>query len=113
MAINRLITKSSEVPERWQGMLTRCFGTDEWHRVAYQKTPDLFGQEIITKHGGVAERLLGLYLGRLREIFAYVAKPRLVRNTRNAPLYYLIWAGPNKLGLKGADYILSQGERVK
>ena len=44
---------------------------------------------------------------------ALMRSPRLIRNTRNAPLYYLIWAGPNKLGLKGADYILSQGEKVR
>lgn len=57
--------------------------------------------------------VLDLYVGRLKALFDFVAKPRLIRNTRNAPLYYLIWAGPNKLGLKGADYILRQGEKVR
>jgi hypothetical protein len=28
---------------------------------------------------------------------------RLIRNTRASPLYYLIWAGPNATGLKGAE----------
>ena len=41
-----------------------------------------------------------------------VANTRLICNTKKAPLYYLLWAGPNKLGLKSADYILRQGERV-
>lgn len=112
MAINRLITKSGNVPEKWSDQLNACFGTDEWHALAYRRDTDLFGNEVTTKNGGVAESLLDLYVGRLKAIFPHVATPRLIRNTRNAPLYYLIWAGPNKLGLKGADYILKQGEKV-
>jgi hypothetical protein len=38
---------------------------------------------------------------------------RLIKNTRGNPLYYLIWAGPHKKGLDGAEHILSKGERVK
>lgn len=112
MAINRLITRSGVVPEAWSDQLTACFGTDGWRAIAYDREADLFGNEITTKRDGVAEQLLGLYVGRLEAIFPFVAKPRLIRNTRGAPLYYLIWAGPNKLGLKGANYILAQGEGV-
>lgn len=111
MAINRLITKSGVVPDNWSAQLTKCFGTDEWREIAYARKVDLFGNEITTKNEGVADLLLGLYIGRLNELFDYVAPPHLVRNTKNVPLYYLIWAGPHKLGLKGASYILSQGEK--
>jgi three-Cys-motif partner protein len=113
MAINRLITKSGNVPKKWDDQLTRCFGTEKWRDIAYDVDEDLFGQKITRKQGGVADRLLDLYMRRLRALFQYVATPRLIRNTRHAPLYYLIWAGPNKLGLKGADHILKQGEKVK
>ncbi len=113
MAINRLITRSGDVPTRWADQLTACFGTDEWRNIAYTRELDLFGNEITTKNGNVAEKLLNLYVGRLKQLFPHVAKPHLIRNTRNSPLYYLIWAGPNKLGLKGADYILRQGEKVQ
>lgn len=113
MAINRLITKSGDVPEKWHDQLTKCFGTEEWRKIAYQVDQDLFGEEIVSKQGDAANRLLDLYMDRLRAIFPYVATPRLIRNTRRAPLYYLIWAGPNKLGLEGADYILRQGEKVR
>lgn len=112
MAINRLITKNGDVPEKWSDQLTACFGTDAWRELAYNRETNLFGEEVITKHGGVAEKLLDLYLGRLKDLFPHVAKPRLIRNTRGSPLYYLIWAGPNKLGLKGADYVLRQGEKL-
>ena len=113
MAINRLITRSGNVPERWADQLTACFGTDEWRNIAYSNKVDLFGDQVTTKNGNVTERLLDLYVARLEALFPFVAKPHLIRNTRNAPIYYLIWAGPNKLGLKGADYILRQGERVQ
>lgn len=112
MAINRLITRSGNVPERWADQLTACFGTHEWRTIAYSREVDLFGDEVTTKNGDVAEMLLELYVSRLKSLFPFVAKPHLIRNSRSAPLYYLIWAGPNKLGLKGADYILRQGERV-
>lgn len=113
MAINRLIVKSGDVPDGWAEQLNLCFGTDEWRTLAYETSRDLFGNEVITKQGNVAERLLELYRTRLRGLFPHVATPRLIRNTRNLPLYYLIWAGPNKLGLTGADYVLSQGEKVR
>lgn len=112
MAINRLITKSGDVPNQWAEQLTACFGTEKWREIAYDREVDLFGNEITTKKGNVAERLLMLYIDRLNDLFPFVAKPRLIRNTRNAPLYYLIWGGPNRLGLKGASYILRQGEKV-
>lgn len=113
MAINRLITRSGNVPERWADQLTACFGTDEWHKIAYSRQVDLFGNEVVTKNGDVAERLLDFYVDRLNGLFPYVAKPHLIRNTKSAPLYYLIWAGPNKLGLRGAAHILGQGEKVR
>lgn len=112
MAINRLITRSGVVPDNWSNQLTRCFGTDEWRSLAYRSDTDLFGNAVTTKHSGVSERLLELYISRMKQIFPYVAPPRLIRNTRNSPLYYLIWAGPNKLGLKVAEYVLSQGEKI-
>jgi three-Cys-motif partner protein len=112
MAINRLITRSGEIPDKWSAQLDRCFGTPEWREVAYSRTRDLFGDEVTTKKEGVAHDLLELYLRRLRLIFPFVAPPRLIRNTRQAPLYYLLWAGPNKLGLKVAAYILAQGEKL-
>ncbi|MEZ5870906.1 MAG: hypothetical protein R3D32_03485 [Nitratireductor sp.] len=55
MAINRLITRSGDVPERWADQLTACFGTDQWRNIAYSREVDLFGNEVTTKNGDVAE----------------------------------------------------------
>lgn len=112
MAINRLIVKNGDVPEKWGAQLDACFGTGEWRDRSYRDDEDLFGEVTTTKVGGVAGRLLELYLTRLGEIFPCVAPPRLICNTRNAPLYYLIWAGPNAVGLKIAKQVLKQGVKV-
>lgn len=113
MAINRLITKSGEVPVEWSNQLDRCFGTADWRTASYSKTEDLFGGAFVQKNNNASLALLQLYMNRLKSIFPCVSAPRLIRNTQNGPLYYLIWAGPHPLGLKGADHILSQGEVVK
>jgi len=113
MAINRLITRSGEIPETWTEQLNGCFGSDIWRNIASAAETDLFGETVVTKRGDVPSRLLDQYMAQLKTLFPCVATPRLIRNTRGSPLYYLLWAGPNRLGLKGADYILSQGEKVK
>ena len=112
MAINRLISKSGSVPDNWSSQLTSCFGTEKWRDVAYDRETDFFGDEVVSKRSRVSKRLLDLYIERLKVLFPFVASPRLIQNTRRAPLYYLIWAGPNRLGLKGAEHILGQGEPV-
>jgi len=113
MAINRLIKKSGENPENWKTSLDDCFGTNEWQNLSYEEQPDLFGSTRQTKKDNASEILLGLYCDRLKSIFGNVAKPRLIKNTLGNPLYYLIWAGPHSLGLKGADHILKSGEEVE
>ena len=72
---------------------------------------DLFGPKI-NKVSDAGQRLLEWYRVRLRQAFGHVSAARLIKNTRGNPLYYLIWAGPNAMGLKGAQHILSKGESV-
>ena len=93
-------------------MVDRCFGTDDWRDIVYPKITDLFGETQTAKADGVSEMLLQLFMKRLRTIFPEVATPRLIRNTKNSPLYYLIWAGPHSKGLRGAEYILGHGEKL-
>lgn len=112
MALNRLLMKDVERRPEWEAMVDRCFGTAEWRELVYPKTTNLFGDVLEAKADGVPELLLKLYLDRLRKIFPKVASPRLIRNTKNSPLYYLLWAGPHGKGLEGAEYILGHGERL-
>ena len=95
MAINRLITRKTEIPKNWVRLLDECFGTHVWYDLAYESKTDLFGTEAIRKSEVTAERLLALYHGRLKDAFGHVVSPSLVTNTKGAPLYYLMWAASN------------------
>lgn len=112
MAINRLITRDGQVPDTWSSLLDACFGTHDWHDIAYEQATDLFGTECSRKSEDAAERLLALYHGRLKAAFGHVVPPSLVRNTRGAPLYYLLWAAANGRGAPIAEHIMALGSRV-
>jgi three-Cys-motif partner protein len=111
MAIQRLLTKSGDIPHGWQMSLDTFFGSPEWRGLAYEEGTDLFGPKV-QKVGGSGLKLLEWYRNRLRTAFGHVSTARLIRNTRGNPLYYLIWAGPNSTGLAGAEHILSKGEKL-
>jgi three-Cys-motif partner protein len=111
MAIQRLLTKSGDIPAGWQKSLDTFFGSPDWRGLVYEESTDLFGPKV-RKISGSAIKLLQWYRGRLKTIFGHVSTARLIKNTRGNPLYYLIWAGPNATGLKGAEHILSKGEKV-
>ena len=112
MAINRLITRSGQIPENWRTDLNNCFGTAEWEELVYTDEPTLFGDTDRRKVDDAAGRLLSLYVLRLKAVFGNVATPSVVRNTRGMPIYYMLWAGPHPLGQKIADHILKKGEQI-
>jgi three-Cys-motif partner protein len=112
MAINRLLAKQVERNIEWEERIDRCFGTPEWRQIVYPSVEDMFGTVLTPKSGEAPELLLGLYLKRLKLAFGHVATPMLIRNTKNVPLYFIIWAGPHSAGLKGAEYILGGGEKL-
>jgi three-Cys-motif partner protein len=111
MAINRLLVRSGHIDLGWQASLDTFFGSPDWRSITYEEGTDLFGTRR-EKVDDAGKRILEWYRGRLRKAFGHVSTARLITNTRGNPLYYLIWAGPNATGLKGAEYILSKGERV-
>jgi len=112
MAINRLITRSGDIPENWRTGLNGCFGGTDWESLVYAERTDLFGDTTRHKVDDAAKRLLDHYVGRLKVLFGHAATPSVVRNTRGVPIYYMLWAGPHPLGQKIADYILAKGDRI-
>ena len=113
MAIQRMLPNSGEVPPKWAAALDNYFGSRAWFEEVYKKRDGgLFATEGFEKRPDYSERLLELYRSQLRSAFGFVSSPRLITNTKGAPLYYLIWAGSNKKGLEGADYILTMGDRL-
>jgi len=114
MAIQRMLPNAGDVPESWAAILDSYFGSRAWFEEVYQgREGELFATGGLEKRPDYPARLLELYRSQLRSAFGHVSSPRLIRNTRGAPLYYLLWAGPHKKGLEGADYILKMGERLR
>ncbi len=111
MAIQRLLPKNGQFSSKQRKKLEEYFGTDEWFDIIYKQEQDLFGNNTtkIQKSGDV---LVSWYRKRLKEVFGYVSTAREIQAINGRPLYYLIFAGPNKTGLKIADKILKQGARA-
>ncbi len=112
MAIQRMLPNSGVIPETWRKTLDAYFGTTAWFDEVYCEPGGLFGTTGLQKREDYSERLLELYRLRLKDAFGHVSTPRLIRSTRGAPLYYLLWAGPHPKGLEGANHILTMGERL-
>lgn len=113
MAIQRMLPNSGEIPAAWAKTLDAYFGSRAWFEEVYrERSGGLFNTPGFEKREDYADRLLQLYRARLKAAFGHVSTPRLIRNSKGAPLYYLLWAGPHTKGLQGADHILSMGESL-
>ena len=67
--------------------------------------------ERIDKVQASGDVLVRWYRERLKAIFGYVSEAREIQSTSGRPLYYLIFAGPNKTGARIASHVLKQGAR--
>jgi three-Cys-motif partner protein len=115
IGVNRLLTKSGEIPASWCHRLNSLLGTEEWYDEFYrvETIPTLFGgkQERVVK---AKMTTIGRYFNRrLRTIFAGVVdEPGVLRNSVNNPLYLLCFAAGNErgapVGLRIADHLLKE-----
>ena len=113
IGVNRLLTKSGDIPESWRKRLDALLGTEEWYDEFYRvdKVPNLFGdeQERVVK---ASMQTIGRYfVERLRTIFPGVADiPGVLRNSANSPLYLFCFAAGNQRGapiaLRIANHLL-------
>lgn len=115
IGVNRLLTKSGDIPPSWRLRLDRLLGTEDWYDEFYEvvTSPTLFG----TQEDRVAKasmETIGRYFNdRLKTVFPGVAEePGLLRNSRNNPLYLLCFAAANERGaptaLRIANHLLRE-----
>lgn len=112
MAINRLLNNDTKVPEASCAQLDLCFGSRDWYEASYVVHGGLFGDQTHKRHDA-RDRLLGLYVAKLKAAFGNVAGPSLVCNTKGHPLYHLLWASSNSKGQGIAKHILSMGSLAR
>ena len=111
MAIQRLLKRSGTFTAKEREKLDAYFGTPEWFDLLYRRREDLFGEDSTEKVREAGDTLVRWYRDRLRGAFGYVSSAREIQNTRGTPLYYLIFAGPNRTGARIANHVLEQGAR--
>lgn len=102
MAVNRLLAQDPHKACRLR--LDAIFGTHDWFDRFYRATSpeSLFGQDIdVVRKACNFDSIAAFYLERLRSIFAGVAaRPRLLTNSRQSPLFQLFFAASNERGAR-------------
>lgn len=110
IGVNRLLTRTGDIPDSWRKRLNLLLGTEDWHDEFYrtEKTTTLFGceQEKVIKQ---SREVIGRYfIERLKTIFSgVVEEPGVLRNSRNNPLYLFCFAAGNPRGAPIAKEIAS------
>ena len=114
MAVNRMLTRSGSIDEKWQSKLDVTFGETSWRDEFYQtETPDLFGHQQVSKKDEPFKILSGFVTTRLEKEFAKANKqPLVLKNSSNTPIFLLCFACGNEKGaapaLRIADHIIQQ-----
>jgi len=114
MAINRgVLRKHPEmISEASEERLDRFWGTKDWMMDLYMEEPTLFGIETVKRpHSG--KEFGYAFKKRLGEIFRHCSSPILMTNSKNAPLYCILFAGHNATGKKIAEGIFIKHEKAK
>ncbi len=100
IGVNRLLTRSAEIPAAWRRRLDLFLGTTGWYDALYtvETMPSLLGEEERVVKAKM-ETIGRYFLERLRGVFAGVAaEPGVLRNSVNNPLYLLCFATGNPRG---------------
>lgn len=110
LIVNRLLERNGELKHAVK--LESFFGLSEEEIRDYFYTrisiPTLFGeQELVQKVTKPIEKIAGLYVIRLKSKWKYVTeKPLKLINSRNVPIFHLVFASNNSTGLKIANQII-------
>ena len=102
MALNRtaLHKDPNTLTEAQIQRMIRFWGSTEWRGDIYEEVPTLFGPVETKIHRTTGKRLGRLFKRRLEQVFPHVTTPLVMTNSRNAPLYCLMFAGHNSTGAK-------------
>ena len=115
IGVNRLLTKSGNIPTAWRKRLDTLLGTTDWYDEFYsvkvEKT--LFGTEEERVVKATMTTIGRYFVERLKTVFAGVAEePGVLRNSSNCPLYLLCFAAASDKGapiaIKIAKHLLKE-----
>jgi len=115
MALNREVLWGNieGVPAESLARMDRFWGSAEWQKYAYVEVDTLFEGIAQRKVLKASERLIEVFRSRLGELFSYVTTQVVMTNSKNAALYCLMFAGPNKTGRNIAQDVFDLYEQSK
>jgi len=114
MALNRTVLPNdpNALTEAQIRRMNNFWGSTEWRGDIYQQVSTLFGTVEMKMQPTTGKRLGRLFTRRLREVFRHVTEPLVMTNSRNAPLYCLIFAGHNVTGARIVREIFQRYQRL-
>jgi len=114
MALNRtaLLNDPDELTEMQAQRMNRFWGSTEWRGDIYEEVPTHFGTVERKIHRTTGQQLGQLIKRRLAEAFPFVKHPLVITNSRNAPLYCLIFAGHSETGARIVQETFRRYERL-
>lgn len=110
IGVNRLLTRSGDIPQAWRNRLDLLLGTTDWYDEFYrvEELPGLFGPSEVRIKKATTESIGRYFNNRLRSVFAGVAaEPRVLSNSANCPLFLFCFAVGNDRGAEIALRIAS------
>lgn len=115
IGMNRILTRSGDIPSEWRTALDRFLGTPDWYDAFYAVDQDqlLLGFDDEPRRVKASMEVMAkFFVDRLRTIFPGVAEPGVLRNSANCPLYLFCFAAGNERGkdpaLRIANHILKE-----
>ena len=100
-AISRMMPTANEPPPQLANQLDRIFGGREFWQEMYTPSSQLslFGEDPGQVRASGSDQIANLYRERLKSVFERVAPSgRALRNSRNSPMFLLIFAASNPVG---------------
>jgi three-Cys-motif partner protein len=100
-ALMRVLQKREPPPQLWADRVTAVLGTESWREEFYKprKSETLFGPVEAEEREAGYQAIADFFVRRLEGIFTRVARnPRVLRNSRNCPLYLFCFAAGNPSG---------------
>jgi len=113
LGVNRLLKKDGNIRESWYKKLENFLGLSrieiDEHFYQERSTMTLFGeQSFIEKETNAILKAGSLYGKRLGEIFKYVSKPYLLKNSQNTIMFHFYMASNNKIAVSIANDIIKK-----
>jgi three-Cys-motif partner protein len=114
MALNRTVLPNdpSALTETQIERMNRFWGSTKWRDDIYEEVPTLFGSIEMKIRRTTGKRLGQLFKRRLQKVFPYVTDPLVMTNSKNAPLYCLIFAGHKPNAAKIVQSIFQRYEQM-